>query len=248
MQPLDATVLCLAEALASRRSPARLRRGHGGLAPRPEALAARSRTSQLDVDTLRVGPHRACRRLPDPLLGALAAIGCLAEVLVRGLQLGAGLRDIGLLREALDLLRPVMTCLLVDALVRLGVEVAEEVEVVHLLEVLAEHVMGASLRAVASHHLGEDLMRRRVREVGEGVLGELALGLDDESAVLVASAAHRHVELLGGHPLVDERDPDVDGLTLGLVHRQRVGEGDVLADVGSGELDPSAAGHRLDRE
>jgi hypothetical protein len=41
--------------------------------------------------------------------------------------------------------------------------------------------------------------------------------LDDERRVHLPSPAHRHVELLGGHLLVDEHDPPVDSRALRLV-------------------------------
>jgi len=63
--------------------------------------------------------------------------------------------------------------------------------------------------------------------------------LDDERRVHLPSAAHRHVELLGGHLLVDEHDPPVDRRALRLVDGERVAEGDVI------EGDPkSEAGRR----
>lgn len=70
---------------------------------------------------------------------------------MRGPQLGAGRCEIGFLREVRDLLRPVVTSLLVDTPVRLGVKVSEEVEVIHPVKVLAEHLMGAPRRR--AHHL-----------------------------------------------------------------------------------------------
>ena len=63
--------------------------------------------------------------------------------------------------------------------------------------------------------------------------------LDDEGRVHLPSPAHRHVELLGGHLLVDEHDPPVDRRALRLVDGERVAEGDVI------EGDPkSEAGRR----
>jgi len=55
--------------------------------------------------------------------------------------------------------------------------------------------------------------------------------LDDERRVHLPSAAHRHVQLLGGHLLDDEHDPPVDRRALRLVDGERVAEGDVLVGM-----------------
>ena len=72
--------------------------------------------------------------------------------------------------------------------------------------------------------------------------------LDDERRVHLPSPAHRHVELLGGHLLVDEHDPPVDRRALRLVDGERVAEGDVLGYVPRRKRDAPASLEALDDE